>query len=61
MTAPPHAARVRKARKRSICKLCHRVITPGKQIGYSRVWNGWACVDCIIRLIRKETGLATAR
>lgn len=55
VTAPPRASRVMRARKRSVCPLCHRIIEPGRQIGYSRVWSGWACVTCIIKLIREAT------
>ena len=47
MTAPLLAVRIRKARRRSVCKLCPRDIYTGNTIG-KLPSGGWAHAGCIV-------------
>lgn len=46
MTAPARASRVMKARRTSVCPLCHAPVTVGQQIAKTPV--GWCHTGCVI-------------
>lgn len=47
MTAPQLAVRTRKARTRSVCSLCDRIIHTGNTIG-KLPGRAWAHASCIV-------------